>query len=141
MSSQRRRPKKSFTKRDTVAENLAKTLLQYVSGRRFSPASFPELTQQLAIAEVHIPLFQEVVDSLVSKGTLVLHNGKYTLPRTAPLVTGTISVHAKGFGFVKNLEGPDIFIPKQAIKDAVDGDLVEVEVGASHSPKGPEGAV
>ena len=57
------------------------------------------------------------------------------------LLVGTISVHPKGFGFVKNKEGPDIFIPRQRINNAVDGDEVEVEVGPNPSPKGPEGAV
>ncbi|MDE3046285.1 MAG: VacB/RNase II family 3'-5' exoribonuclease [Verrucomicrobiota bacterium] len=57
------------------------------------------------------------------------------------LVTGTISVHHKGFGFVKVGDGPDIFIPRHLISEAVDGDTVEVEVAGEVSPKGPEGAV
>ena len=58
-----------------------------------------------------------------------------------PYLRGTISVHPKGFGFVKNDSGPDIFIPKQRMSAAVDGDEVEVEIAANVSPKGPEGTV
>ena len=58
------------------------------------------------------------------------------------LSTGTISVHPKGFGFVKcQANAPDVFIPKQRIGDAVDGDEVEIEIDPNPSPKGPEGTV
>ena len=142
--SKRRGPKKVLHKRDSIARNLAKILQQYATGRRFTPSSFQELTKQLDIAEIHLPLFQEVLDDLVSKGELSLNQGKYSLPKTAPsvpLATGTISVHHKGFGFVKNEAGPDIFIPKNSLMGSVDGDTVEVEVNPIVSAKGPEGSV
>jgi ribonuclease R len=56
---------------------------------------------------------------------------------------GTIIVHPRGFGFV-NRKAPlqDIFIPKQLINGAVDGDTVNVEIFEnSKSTKGPEGKV
>lgn len=57
--------------------------------------------------------------------------------------SGTISIHPKGFGFVRMEEGPDVFIPKHATLDAVDGDLVEVLLSSqSRRPeKGPEGTI
>ncbi|MDE3055144.1 MAG: VacB/RNase II family 3'-5' exoribonuclease [Verrucomicrobiota bacterium] len=57
------------------------------------------------------------------------------------LAIGRLSVHPKGFGFVSREEGPDIFIPKQRLLHAVDGDEVEVSIAAEVSPKGPEGSV
>jgi ribonuclease R len=67
---------------------------------------------------------------------------KYAPPPHSDLMQGIISVHAKGFGFVKGEKGsPDVFIPKQFTMDAVDGDLVEVEVNPIVSAKGPEGVV
>lgn len=124
-----------------TASNLTKTLLQYVKGKRYSPSTFSELTQHLDIAEMHTPLFKEALDSLIEKGELALQKEKYTLPSNAQLLTGTISVHPKGFGFVRNVDGPDVFIPKHCMKDAVDGDTVEVEVNPVVSAKGPEGEV
>ena len=132
--------KKNF-RQEKVAHNLAKTILQYTSGRRFSPASFQDLARQLDIAEINLPLFQEILNDLTNQGKLSLQNGKYALPQTAPLFTGIISVHRKGFGFVKNDKGPDIFIPKHCLMDAVDGDVVEVEVNPVVSSKGPEGSI
>src|SRR3989344_429614 len=58
------------------------------------------------------------------------------------LATGTISIHPKGFGFVKSLaSSSDVFIPKQRMNDAVDGDEVEIEIDPNPTPKGPEGTV
>jgi ribonuclease R len=61
------------------------------------------------------------------------------------LITGTIRMHARGFGFVipdKSFSyDQDVFIPKQKTGLAVDGDKVEVEVSSIVSEKGPEGKV
>lgn len=140
-----RNPKKKAknvaSKSDKIAHNFAKTILQYAQGKRFSPSTAEELAEQLDVAPIHLDLFKQVISDLEKKGELKSHNGKFALPQTAPLVQGTISVHHKGFAFVKAGEGPDIFIPKHATGDAVDGDVVEVEVSSIVSPKGPEGSV
>ncbi len=137
----KRGPKKSLN-RSKIGNNLTNTLLQYVEGKRFSPSTFEELLQLLSIAPVHNDTFQEILDDLVIQKKLRLQNEKYTRPQSANLVTGIISVHhKKGFGFVKNTEGPDIFIPKHSVLDAVDGDTVEVEINPIVSAKGPEGIV
>jgi len=128
-------------KRPKIASNLARTLNQYIHGKRYNPSTLSELTQQLDIAEVHRPLFKKILDDLVEKGELTLQREKYTLPSSATLVTGTISVHKKGFGFLRITEGPDVFVPKHCMMDAVDGDTVEVEVNPVVSAKGPEGIV
>ncbi len=61
-------------------------------------------------------------------------------------IQGTLRVHPRGFGFLIPLHqtqcSQDIFIPKHCIADAVDGDLVEVEISQGPpSEKGPEGKV
>ena len=124
-----------------VASNLTKTLIQYIRGKRYSPSTLSELTHQLNINDIHTRLFKEILDDLVEQGELALQREKYVLPNEASLITGTISVHAKGFGFVRCTEGPDVFIPRHAILDAVDGDTVEIEVNPVVSAKGPEGEV
>jgi ribonuclease R len=133
---------KGPSKQDKVAKNLTKSLLQYTQGKRFKPATYKELLQQLDIAELHEDLFKEILGELVAQKKLSLLGDKYALPRTESLLTGTISVHPKGFGFVKTEgDGPDIFIPRHLTQDAVDGDTVEVEVNPVVSAKGPEGSV
>lgn len=129
------------SRKPKIADNLKKTLAQYIRGKRYIPSTLPELVKQLDIADIHQPLFKEILDDLIDQGELALQRQKYTLPTSAKLITGTISVHPKGFGFVKNTEGPDIFIPRHSLMDAVDGDTVEVEVNPVVSAKGPEGIV
>ncbi|PIS02960.1 MAG: ribonuclease R [Chlamydiae bacterium CG10_big_fil_rev_8_21_14_0_10_42_34] len=133
--------RKGSSRQPKVASNLTRTLTQYIRGKRYSPSSFSELITQLDIAEVHKPLFKEILDGLVHKGELAIKAEKYVIPSSAELVTGTISVHKKGFGFVRCPVGPDVFVPKHCMMNAVDGDTVEVEVNPVVSAKGPEGVV
>lgn len=62
------------------------------------------------------------------------------------LVTGTIRMNPRGFGFVVPDDGvtypDDIFIPRPYTQNAADGDRVEVQLSdRAPSPKGPEGKV
>ena len=137
----KRKPKKA--KSPKIVANLVRTLLQYISGRRYEPMTKAELSKALAIAPINEILFTEVLEELIDEGKLTLNHDCICLPREVKdnLITGTISVHHKGFGFVKAPSGPDVFIPKHLVGDAVDGDRVEVEVASIVSAKGPEGAV
>ena len=98
--------KATSAKKSKVASNLEKTLTQYLHGRRYTPSTLPELIRQLDIAEIHHPLLKQILDDLVQKGEIALIHQKYSLPSSAKLVTGTISVHQKGFGFVRCEEDP-----------------------------------
>src|SRR3990167_4886735 len=94
-----------------IASNLAKSVVQYIRGKRYSPSTLTELTKGLDIPDVHNRLFKEILDDLIDQGELALKQEKYVLPNAPGLVTGRISVHSKGFGFVRCDSGPDVFIP------------------------------
>lgn len=62
------------------------------------------------------------------------------------VITGTLRVHPRGFGFVvpedATQSAQDIFIPKHLTDNAVDGDLVEVAINPdSNWDKGPDGKI
>lgn len=142
MRSNKKHRGKTPTKFDKITHNLTQTTLQFIRGKRFTPSTLEELIQTLDIAPVHHKLFSDILSLLVKEGKLLFKQKKYLIPNQGNLITGLISVHAKkGFGFVKNTEGPDIFIPKHLVMNAVDGDTVEVEVNPTVSAKGPEGEV
>lgn len=65
------------------------------------------------------------------------------LPENA--VQGTIRINPRGFGFVEvegeNIWQEDIFIPRHAVNQAIDGDKVLINVSPHVSEKGPEGKV
>lgn len=70
------------------------------------------------------------------------HTKKKPPVKKLMLIQGAISIHQKkGFGFVPQKEGPDVFIPRHLTAGAVDSDLVEVAINPIVSSKGPEGKV
>ena len=88
-------------------------------------------------------LAKELVEELVSKGDLVhLKGNRFGLCSLMPLVSGHITIHPDGFGFVRpdKGDGPDIFIPRRGLKGAIHGDKVLVRV-EKRRRKGPEGSV
>jgi len=134
--------KKDNPKLTKLTHNLTRTLLQFLSGKRYEPMNSEQLSSQLAIAPIHEQLFLKILSDLVSEGQIAIHRGRFSMPeQKEKLATGTISIHHKGFGFVKMDEGPDVFIPKHLVGEAVDGDTVEIEIASVISAKGPEGSV
>jgi len=102
-----------------------------------------ELKNALSISSKNLPLFEQALKGLVKEKTLLKSKGKLTVtPHTSETVQGKVSMHPKGFGFVKtDSSEKDIFIPKPFTLDAIDGDEVEVEIMAKVSAKGPEGKI
>lgn len=138
---------KRSPKEEKLFQNLLKTTRQYVQGKRFSQMSEGELFQKLGFAVQHHDLFHEVMHTLISEGDLALNKGFYQIKKMAAgLTTGILSVHPRGFGFLQpdepELYPQDVFIPKNYISGAVDGDHVAVQVNTGAvSEKGPEGKV
>jgi ribonuclease R len=128
-------------------ETFKQIILEYIRGKKYLPLSEKDLLKKLSIPPKFLALCRMILDDLAKEGVLELVQKKYVMrgpPRE--LMTGTIRVHIKGFGFVvpdHPAQYPqDIFIPKHLTESAVDGDRVEVEVnGTSTSEKGPEGKV
>lgn len=58
----------------------------------------------------------------------------------AQRITGKLSVHPRGFGFVTAADHDDVFIPPDSIFEALHGDTVEVTI-TGKSPKGYEGQI
>lgn len=133
--------KKKRSPEARLEANFSRNILQYMRGRRYNPMTAEDLARQLNIPPHLYPAFLSTLTSLTKNSRLSLTNDRYRI-KDQNLMTGTISVHpVKGFGFVK-IEGQekDIFIPKHSVRDAVDGDTVEVEI-TELSAKGPEGRV
>lgn len=80
-----------------------------------------------------------------SQGSSNRRANKHPPKREEEPLTGVISMHSRGFGFV-TIDQPtiytqDIFIPRHLTNNAVHGDKVEVIVSSEVSNKGPEGRV
>lgn len=67
---------------------------------------------------------------------------QYFLIEQLDMRLGTLSVHERGFGFVKIGEDEkDVFIDKSNIKDAFDKDVVLIKLTTPHGAARPEGVV
>lgn len=139
--------KKRPSKKDKLFENLLMVTEQFMRGRSFVSLTEEEIMDKLDIPDQYRSLLRKVLDALIKQGVTKRSKGKYVSSRSSDeIVTGIISVHARGFGFVKP-DNPaqynqDIFIPKHLTQNAVQGDHVEVVVNPrSVSEKGPEGKV
>ncbi len=128
-------------------DNLSKTILQFISGKKYAPMGPTALFKKLKIPPELHPLCKEIITDLTAQGILENKRKQVALKTTKPeTITGILHMHPRGFGFVQP-EHPtqyatDIFIPKHMADSAVDGDQVEVVVNPdSNWEKGPDGKV
>lgn len=130
-----------------LLDNLGKSILQFMAGRRYEP-----MTQEKLFEHLHIP--PQLIDTGIRVIASLIHSGEITVHKTLlslreekeEVVSGLLRMHPRGFGFVipdNPVENPqDIFIPKHLTDNAVDGDRVEVVVNTGAvQEKGPEGKI
>lgn len=80
--------------------------------------------------------------------TQPIKHKKLAKDRSKSALSGSFIRHPKGFGFVvidtdpsSKEKSADVFIPASKTLGAFDGDLVEIEIRGTTSPKGPEGEI
>ncbi|MCE3259714.1 MAG: ribonuclease, partial [Bacteroidetes bacterium] len=85
----------------------------------------------------------EILQSLKQQGFVIeKETGKYQVKESKQYVTGTIDFTTQGTAFVVFSETEnDIFIPAKKTKDALQGDLVKVQLVSRRSGKRKEGEV
>lgn len=135
------------SKENRLMDNLLKVTKQFMTGKSYVAMAEPELFERLRLPPQHRELFGKVLDLLRQQGLVTLERNRYTLKSsTTQILTGVMRVHPRGFGFLQaedpSIFSEDVFVPKQFMQNAVDGDTVEVLVDpSSFSEKGPEGKV
>lgn len=132
---------------DKLSQNLLKVVQQFLEGKAYRPSTFEQLVSRLKLPPQHHDKLFLILQHLIKGGLIEYSHHKYIWKqKAADVVKGTLSVHARGFGFLR-AEDPqqfpeDIFIPKHLTLNAIDGDSVEVVVNTEiQSEKGPEGKV
>lgn len=139
------KPKRS--KKEIFLAKLEHTIRDHLSARGLSPLTHEVLFEQLELPNSQAALFDEAVNSMITRGEIRDSEKGYRLSRSsAEVVVGIIRVHPRGFGFLQpdnpNDSSEDIFVPRNFIQNAVDGDRVEVMINhQSVSERGPEGRV
>lgn len=105
-------------------------LLKLIGKNAPAPVQFRFLMQSLGVTKGERPHFKEFVDELVDAGELVrLKGNAYALPKDLKVITGRLSAHRDGYGFVVPDEGgEDVFIPARYMRDNMHGDRVEARL-------------
>ncbi len=115
-------------------------------------AGFKQLVRELGVRGNERRELASKLSDMVHRGQLVeATRDRYSIPKAAAgknLVTGRLSMHRDGYGFVspdseavKNRISGDIFINPQAVGNAMHGDRVLVEITAERADGRAEGRV
>jgi ribonuclease R len=131
-------------------DNIRERLIELLRREDYQPADRNELARQLGVkAKQHIA-FRKTLRQLERDGEVALiRKDRYILPAEADLVTGTLSIHQSGFGFLTNekSEAQDLFIAAENTGTAMNGDRVvarvirEAGTGAKDRHRRAEGRV
>lgn len=138
---------KQKTKQERLRSNYLGVIAQFTSGKSYSAMTRKELCDRLDIPPDHHSIIASILKEFVREGQLMNEGGRYfATVAQENIVTGVLSTHPRGFGFVRPdnaaVSTQDIFIPKHLIWNAVHGDRVEVAIDPENiSPKGPEGEI
>jgi len=151
MAKSKRKTKENISitrssKEEKLFQNILKSIQQFMLGKAYKPMGIEDLMRRLALPPQHQELVTEAVETLTSQGVLETKKEQFAPKKERKDVfTGTLRLHARGFGFVQlndnSVYEEDIFVPKQFTLNAVDGDTVEVQVNPVVSEKGPEGKI
>ncbi len=140
-------PPKESPKQSRLVDNLSKSILQFMSGKRYKPMKQSELLERLHLPPQLWDTCIKIIGELIKSGEIQVSKNLLGLAREKDeVVSGILRMHPKGFGFVipdNPREYPqDIFIPKHLADNAIDGDHVEVLLNLEAiSDKGPEGRI
>jgi len=119
-------------------------IVDYLRHRAGRPLKPRELAEGLGIPPTEYGEFRELLRQLEQAGVLYqVQRQRYAAPERINLVVGRLSTTRKGMGFValEDGDGPDIFIPADALKTGQDGDRVVVRLERQRRGERPEGRV
>ena len=119
-------------------------IIEFFEKNARHPLTPEEIARHLGVGRRDKKRLLAHLDELVERGILVQLKGRrYALPRKVNLVTGTISMHRDGYGFVSTgePEGKDIFIPARFAREAMHGDQVLVRAERGIRSDKPEGRI
>ncbi|MFA6111337.1 MAG: ribonuclease R [Candidatus Latescibacterota bacterium] len=118
-------------------------LLELLGAAGYVPGRLKELARALGVDQPGYRDLRRLVKELEREGLVVrLRNSRYALPGQVRQRVGVLRVHPRGFSFIA-VPGAaaDLFVPRDAKHDAIDGDTVRVEVVTDGPGGTPEGRV
>jgi ribonuclease R len=114
-------------------------VLQFVRSLKTNSFTFRDVVRSLDLESDERRSLQHHLDELDSEGIIHrIKRGRYALPARQNLVSGTLSCHRDGYGFLipddRSIYKEDIFIPARNMEDALHEDRVLVKVARKKQP-------
>ncbi len=109
---------------------LKEKIIDLITSPQYKPLNIEELGNELKLSKDDRKELKKSVDELILEGKLItIKKEKLVLPERYGVYMGRLDVNKRGFGFVlRDKELGDIFIPGNAMKDAMNGDIVQAKV-------------
>lgn len=110
-------------------EEKKKIILEFMSNDKYVPMKAKEIAFILGITKDKYAEFNQVLKELENEYKVqCTKKGKYLLVDSNIYKTGTLRLNQKGFGFVEIDKNEEIFISKGNINNALNEDVVLVEI-------------
>ncbi|NLB20181.1 MAG: ribonuclease R, partial [Clostridium sp.] len=105
-------------------------ILEMIISPQYKPLNIEEVSNLWKLSEIEKVELTRDVRELIDEGKLLeIKKGKLVLPERYGVYMGRLDVNKRGFGFLlRDKELGDIFIPENAMKDAMNGDIVQAQV-------------
>lgn len=121
---------------------ISKKILDYLKKNASRAYKQRTLFKQLQLKEKDYGLFKSVLGQLFQEGRIQkTGRHQFGMRPKQELITGTLSVTSRGFGFIETPGSEDIFIGARNMYLALDGDVVRAEILSRKSGENREGRV
>lgn len=125
-----------------IMEEKKKLVFDFVTDKEYKPMSVKEMAMVLQVPAAEKKDLRRVVEALVDEGKLHINQKGKVTPLADNLLTGKFMATQKGFGFVRvDGEEEDYFIPAHQVLNAMDGDIVRINVNDKQTGKRKEAQV
>ena len=119
---------------------IREQLLALLSRKDYRPLNKIEIARKFGVGGRARVALRKTLRDLERGGEIArIRKDRYVLPAEADLVTGKLSVHPAGYGFLtsEKLGEPDVFIAAENVGTAMHGDRVVARI----SPEAPAGRI
>jgi ribonuclease R len=135
--------KRGSKKRRSLKAPTKENILALWSEQSAPPMRLKEICVRLGHGPGAKAMIRPLIRELLDDGSLIRRKGgRYGPAITRETLSGVLRVNPAGFGFLLVEEGSDIYVPKDKMTGALNGDKVEVTISGRRSFSGsPSGRV
>jgi ribonuclease R len=117
---------------------IAEKILGLLSSKDYRPLDKIEIARKLGLRASERVSLRKALRELEHAGEIArIRKNRYVLPTEADLITGTLSIHQAGYGFLTTEKPgqPDIFIAAENTGTAMHGDRVVARINRDVPPR------